>query len=67
MNAAFQAVIDGEQLSVPFRLPSLAELLAEWRRRRDQCQHELVEAQRAGDLERYRSAKARWLFFQRRR
>ena len=43
-----------------FVQPTRAELLAEWRRRRELCRVEMIPGMAAGDLDRYREARRQW-------
>ena len=45
---------------IVFREPTRAELLAEWRRRRERCHADLAEAKAAGNFVAYRGLKKRW-------
>jgi hypothetical protein len=46
-----------------WREPTLAELLAEWVRRREQCRADIAEAKRRGDLTAYRQLERTWARF----
>ena len=49
----------GGRVLVVFREPTRAELLAEWRRRREACRADIAAAKAAGDFVAYRELK-RW-------